>query len=480
MQQFGNQFSDNKKMRITGLLIQDTGTYNPMYIRPYTTHVTKEAANAISDRVNQTGDINYATFSGIAGSIIAPSAVALGEIPIPNGWGERRLSFVLTLEHESTLSGTKIIYVQGYTEYHGIAGSGSLDPRMKFFINSITTVARNTIQTPMGLQYVDRIVESSQVINGRMFTEYSLMNNGVYGLRPSDVFMAAQTIDYGSLNDTRVRLDSPATVAKTSRKDNVPTSYLASLTSNYNQARALSEFGGVASDVYGQAASMSGVGSATNNEFIRAIELCTGMPNPIVFDSSVLESIDPNVGYVTNYARVGSVAAVGLHTTGQSEHWNGANRETVAATLLSNAIPAIMMELMINKVHFRSTNHDIGSMMTTIIIDAKSITNMDLSRNIALLKSRIENELLFDLTYGNQISYMLEVECSIFGESRINISFDSGPVICYATPSFCDSLLAPVYTVDRNALYTLSHDMGQIFTAMAGTNSHNPQINSLI
>ena len=90
MQQFGNQFSDNKKMRITGLLIQDTGTYNPMYIRPYTTHVTKEAANAISDRVNQTGDINYATFSGIAGSIIAPSAVALGEIPIPNGWGERR------------------------------------------------------------------------------------------------------------------------------------------------------------------------------------------------------------------------------------------------------------------------------------------------------------------------------------------------------------------------------------------------------
>ena len=206
------------------------------------------------------------------------------------------------------------------------------------------------------------------------------------------------------------------------------------------------------------------------------------MPNPTFFNSTMLEHIDPNLSNVTNFIKIGNTQLVGLHTAGETEHWGGAGRETVAATLLSNAIPALMLEYMINKIYFRSTNHDINGQMQTILIDAKSITNMDLTKSFNLFKYRLENEILFDLTFGNQIAYMLEVSCDVFGESRITIALDSGPMITYATPSFCDSLIAPVYTTNKDILYTVSHDMEQIFSGINNNRSQGsqPMINNLI
>ena len=479
-----DQFTDNKRLKITKFLIQETGTYNPMYIRPYVTHVTSDTANTIAQRVEQSGTVTAGTFSGLTSSLISPSSSAMGEIPIPNGWTEKRLSFLLTLELESSLSGNKIIYVQGFSDYMGVSYNGAIDPNMKFFINSITVVSRNTINTPMGVQYMDRVTETAQVINGKLFVDHSYDYNGVYGLRPYDIFMSAQTSSvrqaYKNLNDTRVRLDNSATLTRSSRKNNVPTSYMATLVDSYTKSSELSAYGGIPADVYSNAASMATDTGVINNEFIRALEFSSGVPNPTFFNSVMLEHIDPNLANVTNFIKIGNTQLVGLHTAGETEYWGGAGRETVAATLLSNAIPALMLEYMINKIYFRSTNHDITGQMNTVLIDAKSITNLDLSKSFAMFKYRLENEILFDLTFGNQIAYMLEVSCDVFGESRISISLDSGPMIVFATPSFCDSLIAPVYTTNKDILYTVSHDMEQIFSNISNSSHTQPMINNLI
>lgn len=470
-----DQFTDNKRIRVLNLLLQETGTYNPMYIRPYVSHVTKDVIDVIQQRVEQHGTVSANTFAGIASNIIAPSAANSGMIPIPNGWQEKRMSFILTLEANSNLTGNKIIYVQGYTDYLGIATSGAIDPNMRFYINSMTVVSRNIINTPMGAQYSDRVLETTQVINGKLFTEqyqhYANTNNyGVYGLRPYDIFMSSQSnqflSSFNNLNDTRVRLDNKPMTNKTNRANNLPTNFLKTLVNNYNQSAHIGELGIGVTDVYSNAASLSTDGIGNNNDFIRTIELYTGIANSVTFTIQVLESIESNLSAVTNFIRIGNTQLVGVHTAGESEYWHGANRETVAATLLSNAVPALMLEYMLNKINFRSTNQDITGNMSTIIIDAKSITNLDLTASFNLFKHRLETELLLDLTYGNQIAYMLDMECNIFGESKISISLDSGPLIQYTTPSFCDSLLVPVYTLDKNNLYTLTHDMNQIFSGV--------------
>lgn len=481
------QFTDNKKMRIVNLLLQETGTYNSMYIRPYITHVTQETANVIADRVDQTGDISPNTFAGLTGNMLTPSSVNLGEIPIPGGWNNKRISFLLTLEVSSNLIANKLVYVQGYTDHVGISHSGAIDPRMLFFINSITVVARNTVQTPMGVQYMDRVIETAQVINGQLFVDRSYGDAGVYGLRPYDIFVSSQIVgladvghNYGNIYDKRVRLDSSPNLSKSSRKNNIPTSYMSTLVGNYKNSLSLAEFGAVESDVYSRAASMSSDSSVLNNEFIRAIELYTGISSPVTFNIGILESIDPNVGNVTNYIRVGNTQLVGCHTAGSSEYWGGANRETVIATLLSNAIPSLMLEYMINKIAFRSTNHDINGQPTTVLIDAKSVTNLDLTKSFTMFKHRLENEIIYDLTFGNQISYMLDVQCDVFGESRINLSLDGGPMISYVTPSFCDSLITPIYTTNKDMLYTICHDIEHIFSNIGNNANAQQHVNSLI
>lgn len=480
-------FKNVSTMKVLGLLMQETGTFNPMYMRPYVTHITPDVLNTISDRVNNNhGEVTPSTFSGLTSGIIAPSPHSAARIPIPNGWAEKRVSFLLTLQIDTNLHGTKILYVQGYTDHLGISYNGAVDPNMHFFINSITTVSRSQVHTPSGVQNMDRVLDTSQVINGKLYNDHGYNNTGVYGLRPSDIFNSVQlsSTHYGAnngaiLNDTRVRLDMGVNPARSSRKNNVPTNYMSNIISNYKRSMVLSEWSSGATDIYSRASDMAMENIHSNNEFIRQLEMATGISGCISFNIGTLEAIDPGVKFVTNYVRVGNAQMTGIHSAGQTEHWNGANRETTVATLLSNAIPSLMLEYMINKIHFKSTNHDLTGQMNTVLIDAKSVTNLDLTKSFNLFIHRLHNEIMFDITFGNQISYMLEMQCDVFGESRITISLDSGPVIMYATPSFCDSLITPVYTTNKDDLYMVAHDMEQLLGSI-GTVEKQPSFNNII
>jgi len=466
--------------------MQETGTYNPMFLRPYTTHITPETLNTISDRVNNcSGVVTPSTFSGLTSGIISPSPYSNTQIPIPNGWSEKRVSFLLTLQIDTSLHGTKILYVQGYTDHLGIGMNGSIDPNMHFFINSITTVSRSQVNTPSGVQNMDRVIDTSQIINGKIFNDYGYANNDLYGLRPSDIFNSVQlsTSQYGSnktiLNDTRVILNKGANTPRSSRKNNVPTNYMSNIISNYKQSLSLSEWSPDSNDIYSRASDMSMENIHSNNEFIRQLEMVTGISGITYFNIDTLERIDPNVKYVTNYVRVGNSQLVGLHSTGQTEYWNGADRETVVSTLLSNAIPSLMLEYMINKIHFKSTNHDLTGQMNTVLIDAKSVTNLDLTKSFNLFIHRLHNEIMYDITFGNQISYMLEMQCDVFGESKINISLDGGPIVAFTTPSFCDSLITPVYTTKKEDLYMVAYDMEQLLSSVGNVNT-TPSYNAII
>jgi len=139
-----------------------------------------------------------------------------------------------------------------------------------------------------------------------------------------------------------------------------------------------------------------------------------------------------------------------------------------------------MMDLMINKIFFRSTNHDIGGIMNTVIIDAKSITNADLTQNFELFKRRLEKEILFDITYGNQDLYMLEMNIDLFGETTISLSVGNSPMTVFSTPSFCDSLMTPVITTNKDNFNALIHDFDVITNNIKQSQSAGLAINTSI
>jgi len=220
--------------------------------------------------------------------------------------------------------------------------------------------------------------------------------------------------------------------------------------------------------------------SVFENVFIRALSNVKGYSGSVSFTFPELMKIDPNVSAVTNYISLGTTQSKQLHVAGQTAYWNSSDRETLVASVLSNAIPALMMELMISKIYFRSTNSDIGGNMNTIIIDAKSLTNADLTANYELFKRRLEKEILFDITYGNQSMFMIDMSADLFGETSISVSMDGAPMTPYTTPSFCDSLMVPVLSPNKDSYFNVVNDLEILMNNIKDSRNTSMAVNNFV
>jgi hypothetical protein len=206
------------------------------------------------------------------------------------------------------------------------------------------------------------------------------------------------------------------------------------------------------------------------NIVIRALSEMTGSFAKNRFTFSDFERLDPNVANVTNYHAPGAMMQVSnhlpMHQTGATEFWSGSDIVTQTATVLSNAVPALMMELLISNVTFMSTNHTIGCMQDTRIINAISLSSADMRQNYEVFRRRVESELLFDLTFGNQEAYTLNMTCDMFGETWIELSFAGYPSTQFVVPSFCDTLYAPVITSNKESFDVLVNDFNNLLGAV--------------
>lgn len=461
-------------IRVARMLLQESGTYNPMYTRPYQTHLAPDVLDNVLRRVDQAGSagITGVMLAGVASSMVAPSATPTGEISIPMGWSDRRIRFLLEV-HVTVATGSQMIYFfQGYTTHLGINANGDIDPQMQFIINSYMRVNRALKYNGYGQGIMqDVVTESAHIVDGMLVSQ--AVGNELYCMRPNDLFAGIQSAYIESayknysgnvLRDTRYRMSGES--VRSNRANNVPGNYIASVVDTYKNAQQMSEFGQGNQDIYARSQGMSSEASPYENPFIRAISNIRGQNCVTSFDIATLRQLDPNVENVTNYLRMGHTELAQVHQTGQTSYWSGSDASTLAATILSNGVPATMMDLMISKIYFRSTNNDIGGKVNTIIIDGKSLTNMDMSQNFELFKVRLEKEILFDLTYGNQTLFQLEMSVDLFGETRITIQLDSDAAITYMTPSFCDSLLSPIITNNRDNFEGVTNDFETLMNSL--------------
>lgn len=475
-------------IQVAKLLLTESGTYNPLFSRPYVSHFGGETMNNILRRVDEspTGNITGALLAGVASQAIAPSANHQGELPIVGGWGSRRIRFMMEVHVTIPTGSSFIYYFQGYTSHLGVGLDGSIDPTMQFIINSYLRVNRAVQHSAYGDVVRDVITESAHIVNGQIVNQ--VQGGSVYTMRPQDIFTGIQSAylsqAYNSYNkpggfdDTRIRMNEES--LRSNRANNMPANYMAKIVDTYQTGRQLAEFGQSDQDIYGRCHGLTHEASAYENLFIRAISNMRGDHCVTNFTFNELTMIDPNVKHVTNYITLGATQVAQLHTQGQTEYWSGADPVTMAAVTLSNTVPAIMMELMISKLHFRSTNHDAGGMVSVAIIDAQGLTNLDMSQNLELFKRRFDKEIMFDLTGGNSDLFMIDMVVDLFGESRISLSLNGSAMTPFTTPSFCDSLLTPVITMQQGNFQGVVHDFETLMTKLSSSGVQTSPMNTLI
>ncbi len=468
---YQQQFNGLKSATIEHLTLQDTGTYNPVYFRPYSTNLTSQGLNQITDRVVERGGgkLNANIFSGIAGNFVAPSATPGGEVPIFNGWGERRLRFILVLNTVTNVGANVIHYIQGFTSHCGVTPTGAIDPQMFFIINSIVSVNRLQQRDPAGnLVFADYISNSSHLLTDPAAMDGRSMHvQSSFDMTPRGLFngMHAEYLQtgmqYGGLEsyvDTRRHIG--ATVKGSSRDNAVPSVYLGKVLDAYKVSMMSSQFSEDDSGITENAASICMEANMVENVFMALLHRNIGSVNKISnrFSYGDLKAVDPGVDQRINYLFLTNTVRANLHSAGSSEYWHGSDRNTHAANILSQGIPALMLELLISNISFRSTNMDVSGGMNTAIIDAKSLASGAMVHNFEIFKSRFEREIMFDLTFGNQEVYLLDVRADVFGETVISLGFNGEPPIRYTTATFCDSLIAPVMTTDSNLYYNTVSD----------------------
>lgn len=473
-------------IQVAKLVIQQTGTYNGIHSRPYETHLEAWQLQNVLNRVQDNLQITGVALAGALGGMVEPASVPGQQVAIPNGWQTVRGRFVMEVHVTFSMGTTLVYYFQGYTDHFGVSLQGSLDPNMVFTINSFMTVSRLNQLTPMGAVSQDIVTETGHLLTSQGWTDpYS--GHAQCLMRPQDIFSgietAYKTVDDmysgGGVLDTRHMLKSDP--ARSSRSNNLPTSYVAKVIDGFVRGASLLDYGQTTNEIYNRARANVYEANAAENPFVRSISdvRSNGITNTFTFTD--LELVDRNVRHVTNLLSLSPQQMGTLHQTGMTAHWTGTDRETLVATMLSHAVPALMMETMISKVQVFSHNHDITGVMDTKLVAPMGLSNADMTRQFELFKQRFEREVMYNITFGNQERYTLEVRCDLFGDTWINISLAGAPAVMFNAPSFADGLFTPVIAANMNQFTNVVHDFETLLNQVTDVSGmRNTAVNTAI
>jgi hypothetical protein len=487
-------------INVLRLVLQETGTYNIQYYRPYlintTPASTEKLLRKVESTVQQNGKVSSASLSGMGEELIAPQAAPQAPVAIPGGWTDKRIRFVLEVLITNSFGAQSIYYVQGYTNYFGISPSGHIDPNMLFIINSVFQLSRRAVSTPTGQIYQDRIIDCSHLLVSPQYLDPTSQLS-LYTLQPVDLFSYIQASAYDAgynaldqydqigsneikskiMIDTRL-MTSANTFKSSQRRNSAPLDYL-SQTLNYGiQSQIANDTNEGYIAPYHDTVSIargfaeSDESKLKNSDFISLLNndnFTNAQQITSVFTLGQLMKFDPNTPAVTNYLKLDPNQRAQLHQSGLTSNWNGSDKTTQVAVILANSVPTIMSQCLISRIHFRSTNLMLAGQFTTQIIDAKSLSNTVLTSMFELFKERIEREIIYDFTYGNMIGYTLDVRCDMFGETTIKISLDNEPEVIYVVPSFCDSLITPVSNVDPSRVVKEASSINYLIDAVYST-----------
>lgn len=472
-----------KSMKINKFMVIETGTYNDMWLRPYQTTVNQKAIedlahdmvarrHSVSNKVGYP-DVNYSTIvpasiAKAATGIITPTAFKTERANIPNGWGERRVRFVLEVETVSTLGTTSIYFFQGYSDIPGITQSGYIADDMVFHINSMVCITRNQEYSSLGYRTVDRVVCSTQYLANHEYQgAYEIGQQ--YLMRPCDIYDGINTRH--SLNELG-KIDSNEwynttkvvnrTMKPSSRANNSSVDYMSKLLTSYQAGLQEVEYGQNRWSHLDFGASLVTEESPYSNPFLARLGHIQGQNYSTKFYYANLQNIDPYIVHNTNLTIKGPVDKAKSHYAGQTEHWEGADYPTLVATILANAVPSIMLDCLITSMTFRSTNNDIGGRITTIPVGFKSLTSADLTESVQRFIYKFDNEVIPHISYNNMELYSLHMSVDVFGDTRIDIQVGNNPMTTFTVPSFCDNLIAPVMTSEKDYYLHISNDIEQI------------------
>lgn len=455
------------QMQIRRLLFLETGTYNDMMLRPYQTSLHQKDILQLQEATRGGQNLSASNLAGLAGQIVRPATNPTGTAQIANGWRQGRFAFMLEVFIPDNFGGARVQYLTGYTDHAEISHGGHLDPNMQLFFNNSIQCRQVMYQSPGGNVLQQRVNDASHVLVGSYAPSIGSVQNTTHTMRPADVFDAvgASTLaQFGDVVDVRTTF-AQGTLKKSLRENASAPTYLSRLLTTHRDVMAgANEDVDTLPNLMGEAAGSVKEPTVLGDAFLNYLQVETSLVTGGSVTYGALCRVQPNLDQIADVVLArGPHLVQGPHQAGQSEHWQGTTHETIMSTILSHAVPALMMELMVTKVAFRATNRTLNGQVEVMFAEVKSFAeNLDMSPYLQAFDNRLRSQVLADLSHGGMIDYDISCRFDVLGETRIEIAVAGNPPVYYVVPSFADALFVPVLTNQYQNLQVLAGDISTL------------------
>lgn len=474
---------------INKLIITETGSYNPQFHRPYLANLNGQNMALYNEITQGSPTVKPEQLAGFAGSILQPMAEAQSPVFIPNDFTNRRCVFLMEVVTRTQHGSDVVEIVTGYTNHLGLSlQSRAIDPNMQFWLNNTVMVRRINHGTQLGNQLFTSVHDSSHVLippnmmggAPSPLMMPGMMQSGAPGITtmtPADVIgeISRGAFPVNDVDDYRNKLRG-ADVRKSKRINGVMANYLAKTVTGINQASmSASATTSDALAVYSGARDLVNEAYIANDAFITFLNEHTSFRNMRCVTYGELCTMFPQLDHVTKVTVLGSAARNSLPQTGQAEYMSTSTKETVIATILSNAVPALMMDLMITKCNLYATNETLDGSINIHVDDIMSFADIDMTPYIERFKFLFATVIYPDISDSGQSIVTVRMNTDIMATTFIQISVNGYPPIDYHIPTFCDALFAPVITPNPMNLTSIASVVNCLTSTAHIPNQQAPQ-----
>ncbi len=482
-------------IRVVKFLIYETRGHAPQFRRAYRPSADGIVMQLLEERVSRTDRITTNDMVGIAHQFLKPDDAPEdpnNPINIIGGWEAPRCRFYLELEFDyGGLASTVLEAFMGYTDLSASDGlsmqNNYIAPEMVFYMNSVSHLKSQRINTLDGLQNHFAVTDSSQILVNHDYGTARQVEQ-LYRMRPDDLFAAMTTthLDFGTNHDGRNVMNSNA--QKATRTSTVAPAYMAKMLDAYlTSSKSMGDFGqdapvDILSDARGRTHQQS---SSASDPFMRAVSQIenNGTYSQDTFTYRTLMMIDPNVHNIGEVCLVGDIQHDKEFVNGfETNDWSEGGVYSQFASILSQSVPTLMMETGLRKVWFSSTNRKMDQQIHSHHVNLESFSNLfSLQKQGDEFINRLNNEVLYDLTFNNTMDYMLEMRMTMHGEVEIMLALNGQETPeRFVAPLFADALMTPIVTGSHQRLNMVAKSFGDLAGELAENNLLGSAVNSRI
>lgn len=488
-----------KTINIEFFLLQQTGTYQDQYLRPFDINVTKDNINQLIRATQEGNNLGIAAVQNVASDIIAPAAQVEGKVNISGeNWGGRRFRFVMKVTERNPFMGGLVTQrlIFGSTNSCQTSHGGLIDPNTQVYFNS-ETVINETIQNSLhGVNRQAVIAGSNQIVSP---VDLHATPNPMFAsphahlCRPEDMFALQQTVSTakkielsGLLDDGRIDkvIDQRTMVGEggafkySHRRDTAPTRFVSDTLGAYSHAVREAALSDQDDNDYLSAGSAMEEGQLLGEAYNRVV-------NQDIQKNGFLAILKDQAhymerGFVTiadlrrlfpelNDTRVmrhsldNAMAKRQTNFAEHSNHMHGADPASISSSLLGQVIPSIMMDTFLRQVKITMTN-GVGPYNYSIFVDPNGSRSMldhvDMKPHVLELERRLATDALNSITRGNQIPFRIVMSADLSGDTVVDIALNGETQMTrFIIPTFADSLFSPVITRDEQRPMNMSNNL---------------------